>query len=240
MDVAAKKKPAPALRIRCSPWRFFLARETRGHSALCARGFGGYAPRMTPRSFLAVAALAAFSTVALQAAPLAPAIQNDLVISEGKKLAPFDGAPLAKAKYIAVYFSASWCGPCKAFTPELVDFYKKTKAKHDDFELVFVSRDRSENDMAAYMAEDKMKWPALNFAKAKSSNPLSGYAGPGIPCLVFLDAEGKVLSDSYEGKNYVGPQKVLADIEKTLRKAGSTAAARGSSFDEAFKKKPQP
>lgn len=195
---------------------------------------------MTARNLLAVAALAALSSTSLRAAPLAPAIQNDLVVSEGKKLAPFDGAPLAKAKYIAVYFSASWCGPCKQFTPELVSFYKRTKAKHDDFEVIFVSNDRSEDDMAAYMAEDKMKWPALTFAKAKSRNPLSGYAGAGIPCLVFVDAEGKVLSDSYEGKNYVGPQKVLADIEKTLRKAGGTAAARGSSFDELFKKKPQP
>ena len=28
-------------------------------------------------------------------------------------------------KYIAIYFSAKWCGPCKQFTPKLVDFYNK-------------------------------------------------------------------------------------------------------------------
>ena len=96
---------------------------------------------------------------------------------------------------------------------------------------------------------------------------MTKYAGPGIPLpLVFLDAEGKVLSDSYVNGSYVGPQKVLADIEKTLgpgsrlqprpRRARplrlaweAVASARapalrpsrrlrqGSNFDDFFKKK---
>ena len=27
-----------------------------------------------------------------------------------------------KNKYIGLYFSASWCGPCRKFTPRLVEF----------------------------------------------------------------------------------------------------------------------
>lgn len=38
------------------------------------------------------------------------------------------------------------------------------------------------------------------------------YAGTGIPCLVLVDREGKVLSHSYEGQTYVGPTKVMNDI----------------------------
>jgi len=181
--------------------------------------------------------------------PVFSALKDDLVVADGKKLKKFDESALAQTKYYAIYYSAAWCGPCRAFTPDLVKWYKRNKNENPHFELIFVSSDRSEEDMAAYMKEDDMAWPALDFNKNKSNRTLTQYAGNGIPCLVFVDAEGKVLSDSYEGKSYVGPRKVLADMEKTLKgnpasaeaKAAVAGAAKkkgGSSFDEFFKKKP--
>ena len=78
---------------------------------------------------------------------------------------------------------------------------------------MFVSSDNSEPEMEAYMKTDSMPWPALDFRKASGKHILSSYRGKGIPCLVFLDANGKVLSNSYEGATYAGPGKVMADIE---------------------------
>ena len=40
------------------------------------------------------------------------------------------------------------------------------------------------------------------------------YAGDGIPCLVVVDANGKVISDSYAGKTYRGPAQVLNDLDQ--------------------------
>jgi nucleoredoxin len=154
---------------------------------------------------------------------IAPSLKGDLVALNGKRVGKFDDAPLANTKYFAVYFSASWCGPCRAFTPDLVTWYNQNKPKHPEFELVFVSSDTDENSMEAYMAGDKMPWPALKYSKIKSNKSLRQYAGRGIPCLVFVDAEGKVLSNSYEGANYVGPRKVLKDIGQTL--GGGTPSA---------------
>jgi thiol-disulfide isomerase/thioredoxin len=34
-----------------------------------------------------------------------------------------------QGKVVALYFSASWCGPCKAFTPALTSLYETLKAK---------------------------------------------------------------------------------------------------------------
>ena len=34
-----------------------------------------------------------------------------------------------KKKIIGVYFCASWCPPCKAFTTELIKFYKEMQKK---------------------------------------------------------------------------------------------------------------
>jgi nucleoredoxin len=50
------------------------------------------------------------------------------------------------------------------------------------------------------------------------------YAGTGIPCLVLVDASGAVLSHSYEGKTYVGPSKVLRDLDKVFAGTGAAPA----------------
>ena len=147
---------------------------------------------------------------------IAKDVKGDLVQLDGKSIAPFNDSSLAKVKYFAVYFSANWCPPCRAFTPKLVSFYNNLKPQHPEFELLFVSRDRSETDAQNYMEKDLMRWPALRFSKIQGATTLNKLAGPGIPCLVFIDQDGDILSNSYEGKTYVGPQKVMRDIETTL------------------------
>ncbi len=147
---------------------------------------------------------------------VADRLNGKLVVYNGRGLEPFDASALKGKKYLAVYFSASWCGPCREFTPRLVDWYKQ-QAQHDKFEVIFVSRDNSKEDMIEYMKQDAMPWPALSFAKAnQGSSPLEKYEGHGIPCLVIVDRDGKVLSHSYKGEEYVGPSKVIKDLQGLL------------------------
>jgi len=69
------------------------------------------------------------------------------------------------------------------------------------------------------MKHDKMEWPAVKFADIKSPDlNAEKYEGSGIPDLVLTDASGKVLSDSFNGQEYVGPYKVLDDIKKMVPK----------------------
>ena len=116
----------------------------------------------------------------------------------------------------AIYFSAHWCPPCRAFTPKLVSFYKENKARHaDTFEVIFVSRDNSDDDMEDYMQEAGMPWCAVKHSEARSSG-LNRYAGNGIPCLVLVDRAGNVLSDSYQDGQYVGPTHVMNALKDRL------------------------
>lgn len=150
------------------------------------------------------------------AGKLTSEIAGKLVSVQGKTLSPYARENVIGAKYYAIYFSAHWCPPCRGFTPELVNAYKDLKAKNPAFEVVFVSSDNSNDDMKNYMREYNMPWPAIRFDSAKSIRAVSRFGGRGIPNLVFVTADGEVLSSSYDGEDYVGPQKVLRDIKKKL------------------------
>jgi nucleoredoxin len=153
--------------------------------------------------------------------PFVAKFKGHLLVMDHGTPKEFDASTLKDVKYWAFYYSASWCPPCRAFTPQLVDFYNYFKKSHPNFELIFVNDDRSEDDMLAYMKKDEMLWPAVRFSDIDSSSlDAKKYCGPGIPCLVLTDENGKVLSDSFQGKDYVGPTKVMEDIKKMVPQPG--------------------
>ena len=188
-------------------------------------------------------------------------LNGKLVALRGKAALPYAAPDLPGAKYIALYYSAGWCGPCHQFTPDLVKFYNEMKPGHPDFEVVFMSRDETSNAMEKYMSEMAMPWPALRFSAVKGSRALNKYAGPAIPCLVLVNEKGEILSDSFKGDTYLGPHKVMNDLKKLLtgdasgvahgdlrtpapvmktaaKPAGtSIKSPSGTNWDEVFKKK---
>ena len=154
---------------------------------------------------------------------LYPLLKGDLVYWKNGTVNRFDDEALEKKKLIALYFSAHWCPPCRKFTPQLVDYYNRVAPQHPEFEIIFVSNDRSQFGFETYLKEAQMPWPAIDFQKVANKAAINKYAGNGIPDLVLLDASGKVVSDSYAGKEYLGPQKVLADLDQIFAGGGRVA-----------------
>jgi len=161
----------------------------------------------------------------------AKAMFGDKLLSKGGKK---DGAKeevdtaaaLGDAKYVGIYFSASWCGPCHRFTPMLATFYEKMKGK---LEVVFASSDRDEDAFKKYYED--MPWCAVDFKHRDVKGKLSSkFKVRGIPTLVIVDAvtgetvtekgRGEVMSDP-EGANFPWKPKtyaeLMADAPKLLR-----------------------
>merc|ERR1712070_119699 len=85
---------------------------------------------------------------------------------------------------VCIYFSASWCPPCRQFTPVLAKWYKKAEAA--GIAVIFATRDRDEESFSAY--HDTMGFPALAWSERSRIEKLGkDYEVKGIPDLVVLN-----------------------------------------------------
>jgi len=156
---------------------------------------------------------------------IAGAAKGNLVRLQNGNLVSCYDEELAPKQIYGLYFSAHWCPPCRKFTPQLVAYYNQIAHDHPEFEIIFVSADKSAEDMATYMRESGMPWLAIEYGKLANVPALQKYAGRGIPDLVIVDASGKVLADSFVGGKYVGPGKVLDDLSAIFARGGSPQVA---------------
>jgi len=138
-----------------------------------------------------------------------------------------------EGKVILLYFSAHWCGPCRRFTPKLSSFYEQHKDSKN-FEVIFVSADRTESEFDSYYAEHP--WLAVKYSDS-SRTGFDGSLGrkfkvEGIPNLVILDEEGKTITkdgvmnifEDTDGSDFPYKPKPISELfpQSVLAKDGST------------------
>ena len=134
---------------------------------------------------------------------------------------------LKSANVVGIYFSGSWCQPCKRFTPLLVTFYERMKQKNNNFEIVLVSYDRTEDDFLSYF--EKMPWYSLVLNNIPTfGNKLSEmYRVEGIPSLVILEGDdlsvittegtSKVSADTYGLEFPWRSRKISAFVPRPMK-----------------------
>ena len=130
-----------------------------------------------------LAGIFASSTVSAASFDWKTRFAEGLVDAEGKAVdvSTLDG------KFVAIYHSAHWCPPCKAFTPQLVAF---ANAHKDKLAVVFVSYDKSAEAMTAYMTETKMPWAAVPYKSASGKKNAEENSVKGIPTLLVYGPDG--------------------------------------------------
>lgn len=101
-----------------------------------------------------------------------------------------------KGKYVLIDFWASWCGPCRQESPNVQKQYQLYKDK--GFEVLSVSIDKKEDAWRKAIEEDQIKGTML-LAK-DSKKIMKDYVFSGIPYMVLLDKEGKVMALNLRGE----------------------------------------
>ena len=113
---------------------------------------------------------------------------------DGKnKLGPQD----FKGKILVLDFWASWCGPCRAEIPHLKEAYKEYSTKGVAFFSVSIDKDDAAWRKA--MKEENMPWAQAQAPKA-GKDVMKQYQFSGIPYILVLDEEGKIVAKNLRGK----------------------------------------
>ena len=88
--------------------------------------------------------------------PDEPVQSGSLLSTRSGQLMP--AAEALAGKIVALYFSASWCPPCKLFTPVLKAAYEAANKSGKKFEVVWVSSDYDAASQQAYMEDKHGDW----------------------------------------------------------------------------------
>lgn len=131
-------------------------------------------------------------------------IQKGLAV--GKPFPDFNekdlnGNPLSvsqfKGKVVLVDFWATWCGPCIAELPNVLQTYEKYNKQ--GFEIIGISLDRTEDKLTSFVRKRKMTWPHYFDGDAWQSKLVAKYGIQGIPATFLIDQEGNIAAKNLRG-----------------------------------------
>ena len=110
-----------------------------------------------------------------------------------------------RGKVVLVDFWASWCGPCVAEAPNVLEMYK---GYHDKgFEVIGISLDsaKDKQKLVDFIAKENLPWPQHYDGKYWKNEFAVRYAINSVPAMFLLDQRGMLVSTNARGEK-------LADV----------------------------
>jgi len=136
--------------------------------------------------------------------------------AEGKKFVDFEVEYEGKIQKLSDYvgngklalvdFWASWCGPCRAEIPNIIEVFNKYG---DQVNVVGVASWDKPEDTKAAISELGIKYPQIMNAQAVGTD---AYSIDGIPEIILFSPEGKII------KRGLREEEIMKAVEAELKK----------------------
>lgn len=121
---------------------------------------------------------------------------------------------VGQGRWVLIDFWASWCGPCRAEMPNVVENYKKY---HDrGFDIVGLSFDNEKEPWLKAIEELDMPWIHLSDLKGWKSLAADTYGIRSIPSSLLVNPEGVIVARNLRGEEL---GKKLSEIFEEKGKA---------------------
>lgn len=116
---------------------------------------------------------------------------GDLVVKPATQESA-DPVEVLTNKGTVLFFGAHWSEPCTKFLPKLHFFYELNPDVKTDYEIIFCSLDKNEQDYNEYVEE--MPWWCLPYATSTLPKLVASLQANFLPHLVVIDMEGKIIT----------------------------------------------
>jgi thiol-disulfide isomerase/thioredoxin len=117
------------------------------------------------------------------------------------KFAAIDGTEVdvakLRGKVVLLDFWASWCGPCMADAPKVVETYKKLRER--GFEIIGISLDQDKEAMESALKKMDMTWPQHFDGKGWQNEIAQSFGIRSIPSTWLFDKKGKLREHGLRG-----------------------------------------
>lgn len=104
---------------------------------------------------------------------------------------------VGKGKYVLVDFWASWCGPCKAEIPNLIELQNKFGG--DNFTVLGVNVWDEEDKFKASLTAEGINYPQIYVPRDNKDDATALYGIRGIPQIILFAPDGVIVQRNLRG-----------------------------------------
>ena len=121
----------------------------------------------------------------IKLAPGNPAPDFEFLATDGRTFRLSDH----RGQVVLLYFWGTWCGPCRASTPRLVETYGAFRGH--GLEILGIAEKDTLQSVLTYTFEHGMSWPQT---LETDETPIANlYRVNGYPTLILIDAQGEII-----------------------------------------------
>jgi len=141
---------------------------------------------------------------------------SNAIILEDGELKPYTDTAFLEAENFLVLYSGWWNLPSRGMTSLVQSLDAKLRQNQSRYRIVIASLDRNNNALLEHLQEGEIEWPTVPPGQLPST-PLATAKPEYLPGLVLFSADGSVVAQSYDGKEFLGHAPVMDALESAVK-----------------------